>query len=330
MKVEHVDPLQSDSEPFGGCAITVGSFDGVHRGHQFLIRSMVDHARSARLESVVITFDPLPFEVLDPDAPAARLTELDEKLTLLEQLGVDRTAVVRFTNDVAAIPAEEFVLWICRTNKAQEIWAGADFAFGHRREGTVDLLEELGPELGFEATILPRVEFDGGRMASSVIRSMLGGGEVREAAVLLGRLPAVAGTIVHGAGRGQDLGYPTANLVIALHTLVPKTGIYAGFAVLGKERLPAAVSIGYNPTFGANPLSVEAYILDFDRDIFGERLRIEFVDRLRDELYFDSVDALVVQIGEDVSKVRSILAAYDRHGRVRRGPATVKTWRKRA
>lgn len=287
---------------------TIGAFDGVHRGHGYLISEMVKRARDIHSHSLVVTFDPLPIEVLRPQTPPSRLTEIEERLRLLADLGVERTCVLEFSKELSLLPPERFVARLLDRYHVSEFWSGADFAFGHNREGNVGFLRSLGREMEFSVHAIDRKDFDGMQLASSTIRGLVADGSTREASVLLGHYPSVTGVVVHGAARGRDLGFPTANLEVAPHTLVPKTGIYAGFARLKGERLAAAISVGYNPTFGANPLSVEAYLLDFDRELFGTRVTLEFVERLRDEKYFGDVTDLVDQMTVDVATVRQVVA----------------------
>jgi riboflavin kinase/FMN adenylyltransferase len=291
----------------GQFVATIGAFDGVHRGHQFLISEMVKRAQSMQCQSLVVTFDPLPIEVLRPQTPPGRLTEIEERIRLISGLGVDRVCVLAFTHELSRLPAREFVERLLDRYRIREFWSGADFAFGHNREGNVAFLTDLGAVLGFSVHAIERKDFDGMQLASSTIRGLVADGSTREASVLLGHFPSVTGVVVHGAARGHDLGFPTANLEVAPHTLVPKTGIYAGYARLSDERHAAAISVGYNPTFGANPLSVEAYLLDYDGELFGTRVTLEFVERLRDEKYFDKVNELIDQMTVDVATVREVI-----------------------
>jgi riboflavin kinase / FMN adenylyltransferase len=295
---------------------TIGAFDGVHRGHQHLISRMVERARASSMRSLVVTFEPLPGEILHAGGPPSRLTDVDERLRLLASMGVDRTAVLRFSRELSELPAAGFLTALLARYKIAELWAGEDFAFGHNREGDVTFLRRAAREKGFELRVISRIEDvpssgspsdDGTRLSSSQIRRYIASGDIRAAARLLGHHPSVGGIVVRGAGRGRKLGYPTANLETAPNLVIPKIGIYAGRARLEQRCLGAAISIGYDPTFGANPLTVEAYILDFDEDIYGQTLTLELVDRLREEERFDSADALIYQIGRDVEATRAVL-----------------------
>jgi len=320
MKVDWIDTLASSTESHDarvtarrsqvrpGYVVTIGSFDGVHRGHQHLISQVVQRARTFRSRSLVVTFEPLPAEVLHPQNPPERLSDIGERLSRLDDLGVDQAVVVPFTVELSLLTPAEFLSALTQLYPIQELWAGEDFTFGHRREGTADYLRGAAPAFGFAVHIIPRLNSDGVRLGSSQIRSLIRQGLVGDASKLLGHSPSVTGIVVHGAARGRALGYPTANLKTSKNIVIPKTGIYAGFACLEERHMPAAISVGYNPTFGANPLSVEAFILDFDEDIFGRNLKLEFVERLRDEQFFESVDALVAQMSDDVARTREILA----------------------
>ncbi len=287
--------------------LTIGSFDGVHRGHQYLIRQIVERARTLGITSVVVTFDPLPAEVLVPEKAPKRLTDIDERLGLLQDLGIDRCVVLRFSSKVAQMEAGDFLERAVSTYGVREIWVGNDFAFGHNRQGNVSFLARSTTDLDYGLHVVTRQSLGSDIISSTRIRALVAEGEVKRAAELLGHPALVSGPVVAGAGRGKDLGYPTANLSVGANHLVPATGIYAGFALLGGRKIPAAISVGYNPTFGDNPLSVEAFLLDFDRELRGERITLEFVGRLRSEQRFDSVNALIEQMNRDVVEARQIL-----------------------
>lgn len=291
--------------------MTIGSFDGVHQGHKYLIGQVVERAQNLGVESVVVTFDPLPAEVIMPGRAPKKLTDIHERIDLLEKLGADHCVVLQFSEEVARLQAHEFLRRAISTYGVRELWVGADFAFGHKRQGDVGFLVRSTNDLGFDLHVVARQALNGLPVSSTEIRSLVGEGKVDRAATLLGHPPVVSGTVIAGAGRGKDLGYPTANLHVDANHLVPASGIYAGFAVLGSERIPAAISIGYNPTFGTNPLSIEAFLLDFSRDLRGDRVTLEFVHRLRSEESFDTVEDLVAQMDRDVARARRILLYGD-------------------
>jgi len=295
--------------------LTIGAFDGVHRGHQILIGRMVERARATDRLAVVVTFHPHPVVVLAPERAPRSLTTPGEKAALLERLGVDLVVFLRFDRQMAATPAREFLATIVRHLRLRELWVGPDFALGRNREGDVSRLQELGLELGYQVQVMEPVASEEGVISSSRVRALLGEGRVAEAARLLGRYPSLSGEVVFGARRGRRLGFPTANLEVRPERAVPADGVYAVFAVLGAERYPAVANVGVRPSF-ENPLTgmggqraVETHILDFEQDIYGCDLVVEFVARLRDEQRFANIDDLVTQIGRDAQTARRILDA---------------------
>jgi riboflavin kinase/FMN adenylyltransferase len=292
--------------------VTVGAFDGVHRGHQVLIREVVERARALDFQSVVLTFDPRPEIVFRPES--TQLTDGAAKARILRSLGPEVVALLPFNREVSLITAGQFLVTLLDHVNMKEIWLGADFAFGHKREGDVAFLIRSGQQSQFDVHVLHRRPLDGMALSSSVVRALVAAGDVEQAAVLLGHYFSVHGTVVHGAGRGRQLGYPTANIKMPAHQALPATGIYAGYVRLGDRRLPAAASVGYNLQFDGHRLVVEAYILDFDEDIYGEDLALDFVARVREERKFESVEALVEQIGRDVEDVRRIVARAEEPG----------------
>jgi riboflavin kinase/FMN adenylyltransferase len=295
--------------------VTIGAFDGVHLGHREVLRLVRDLARARDLESAVVTFDRHPAQVVRPESAPKLLTTLEQKLELLEGTGlVDVVCVLTFDEVRSTETAEEFVEEVLVERLgAQLVVVGADFHFGHRRGGNVALLERMGAERGFEVIGLGLVspEGDGGSPYSSTrIRALLAAGDVEGAAALLGRPHAVRGTVEEGDRRGRELGFPTANLAVAPELCRPAHGIYAGtFSGVDGVARPAAISLGRRPTFyddAAVPL-LEAYVLDFSGDLYGQPAEVSFVERLRGEEKFDSVDALVAQMERDVEATRRIL-----------------------
>jgi riboflavin kinase / FMN adenylyltransferase len=278
------DPL---GLPAARRSVAVGTFDGVHRGHL----QVIDAARTDGLRTAVLTFDPHPRTVLGGGVEL--LATLERRLELLAEARVDDVLVLRFDERLAALPAEEFAERMLRGIGAEAVAAGETFRFGHGREGDLDLLDRLG----FDVRRVPLV--DG--VSSSRIRELVHAGEIEAAARLLGRPPEVEGIVVRGDGRGRELGFPTANLEVPEGLLVPPDGVYAGWT--GGHR--AAVSIGTNPHFDGVERRVEAYLLDFDGDLYGERLLVEIWSLLRGQRRFDSLEELVAAIGDDVEQVRS-------------------------
>jgi riboflavin kinase / FMN adenylyltransferase len=295
-------------------------FDGVHRGHRALIGRAVELAQQRGLPSVVLTFDPHPAEVVRPGSHPAQLTSLRRKAELVEQLGVDTFCVLPFTPELSRLPADEFVheMLVERLHVAAVV-VGDNFTFGYKAAGNVALLRELGRRFGFAAegarmVTVPRNGATDEDMAfsSTYIRSCIDAGDVRAAAAALGRPHRLEGIVVRGDGRGRELGYPTANLSVARHAAVPSDGVYAcwflhnGPGGVERRRLRAAVSVGTNPTFSGRERRVEAFVLDLDEDLYGQRVGLDFITRLRDMERFDSVDALVEQVAEDVRQTRQL------------------------
>jgi riboflavin kinase/FMN adenylyltransferase len=299
-----------DALPLENAWLTVGVFDGVHRGHQELLRHLVDGAHAASDPAVVLTFYPHPAVVLGGREDFAYLSLPDEKAALLGGTGVDHVFTIPFDRALADQSAEEFMTRLSRSLGLRALLVGHDFALGRGREGNAARLAELGRSLGYQLEVYEPV-WDGEKVISSTtIRTQLRQGEVTEAATLLGRNYAVSGPVVHGDGRGRHINVPTANIAYPPEKLIPAYGIYATWAWVAGERLPAATNIGINPTFTPErqSASLETHILDFSRDLYGQEVRLEFVARLRGEQKFASVDALLEQIRADISKTREILA----------------------
>lgn len=290
-------------------AVAVGNFDGVHRGHQALVKAAVARARATGGPSVVLTFDPHPARVLRPGRAPAALTTLDQKEELLAGLGVDRLAVLPFDASLAALTPEAFARAVLRdTLGARDVVVGESFRFGHRREGDTRTLVELGARLGFEVHAVPAV-LEGGRpVSSSRVRLELSHGRVGAAAALLGRPYFVDAGVVRGDGRGRTIGVPTANLAPD-NEILPAPGVYAGYCRVPRdESWPAVINLGHRPTFGGGDLALEAHLLGFTGDLYGARVRLSFLERLRDEQRFPSQEALVARIGEDVERARALLS----------------------
>lgn len=293
---------------FGRSVITIGVFDGVHRGHQATIGHAVSRARELGLQSVVVTFDPHPSEVVRPGTHPAVLTEPHRKAELIEQLGVDVLCVVPFTLDFSKLSPQQFVHDVLVEHlHAAVVVVGENFRFGHRAAGDRALLSELGRTFGFTVDESPLVAEHGTVFSSTYIRACVDAGDVAAAAEALGRPHRVEGVVVRGDQRGRQLGFPTANFLTGTYTSIPADGVYAGWVIRRGERLPAAASVGTNPTFSGTERRVEAHILDFDDDLYGERLELEFVDRRRGQVKFDGVEPLIAQMKEDVAQIRSVL-----------------------
>jgi len=314
--MEIITDLSKCRPPPSGSAVTIGAYDGVHLGHQALLAELDRRSRLLGLRTAVVTFDRHPASVVRPESAPLLLCDLDQKLELLASAGVDRTVVVRFDRERADETAEEFVTReLVGGLDARLVVVGEDFHFGHGRKGNVALLTEMGADGRYEVEGVSLRGDDGTgpdrTISSTRIRALVAAGRVEEAADLLGRPHQVRGTVVHGDHRGgAELGFPTANLDIPDTIALPATGIYAGwYERPDGRRFASAVSVGRRPTFyqEAGELLVEAYLLDFDGDLYGEEGRLSFVSRLRDELAFDSVDSLIEQMHRDVDAARQRL-----------------------
>ncbi|MGQ0803070.1 MAG: bifunctional riboflavin kinase/FAD synthetase [Actinomycetota bacterium] len=299
-----------------GAVVTIGVYDGVHRGHVEALRLVRELADARGLDAVCVTFDRHPAEVVRPESAPKQLTTLEQRLELLDATGyLDTCYVLTFDETRSKEPAEDFVREVLvRGFRARLVVVGADFHFGYRRGGNVALLERMGAEFGFGVVGLGLVAADedpsGEPYSSTRIRELLGIGEVAAAARLLGRPHEVRGTVEIGDRRGRDLGYPTANLAVPDRICLPADGVYAGTLVDGDgaER-PAAVSLGTRPTFYADAGAslLEAYVLDFDGDLYGQYVKVRFLERLRGQERFDTVDALVAQMARDVDATRALV-----------------------
>ncbi|MBK9007266.1 MAG: bifunctional riboflavin kinase/FAD synthetase [Anaerolineae bacterium] len=287
--------------------LTVGVFDGVHRGHQQIIQKLVEGARADGASSVVLTFDPHPSKVFGR-GDIKLLTLPDERAEILGNMGVDVVITHPFNREVANITAFDFMQRLKSYLGLDHLVLGYDSALGKDREGNIPRLTEIGSELGYTVETVPALSDESGVISSTAIRKLVTVGKVEEAAKLLGHPYRLRGVVIRGDQRGRRIGFPTANLDYAVDKLIPAGGIYACWAYVNGEKFRAAVNIGTNPTFTPDKktMSVEAYMLDFDRDIYDENLQLEFEARLRDELKFDSVEALIAQIKGDVERVRQI------------------------
>ncbi len=291
--------------------VSIGAFDGVHRGHQALVSAMVRAAREADHAAVVITFFPHPSVVLRGRRPSFYITTPEEKAELLGALGIDAVVTHPFNRDVANIPAADFVAQLVRHARMAQLWCGEDFALGRGREGNVDYLRAAGAQHGFGVRVAEPV-VDGGEIISSTrIRQTLRDGAVEQAMRYLGRPFRLTGEVVAGAHRGRQLGIPTANLAIWEERAVPAVGVYACYATAADGRHEAVVNIGFRPTFEgdeARPV-VEAHLLDYAGDLYGQPVALDFIVRLRPEQKFSGADALLAQIRADITRARDVLAA---------------------
>lgn len=295
--------------------VCIGAFDGLHLGHQALVRRAVARARELGLPAVALTFEPLPREFFNPADPPPRLLLPRAKVEGLFRLGVDKVGLLRFNRKLADQTAEEFArVMLHRRLSAREVWVGPEFRFGRRRAGDLALLRTLGGELGFRADEIATVELDGVRVSSTLVRSTLQAGDFATAARLLGRPYAIGGRVVRGGQLGRTLGYPTANLRFAGKTPA-LSGIYATWVHGAGDRVwPSVSSLGTRPTIPGGELLLEAHLFDFEGDLYGRRIEVEFVAKLRDELQFPDLSTLTAQMHRDAEQARAILAEAP-HGR---------------
>ncbi len=318
--MERWDDLADVPPDLGGSVVTLGNFDGVHAGHRAVLRQVVRRARAEQALAVAVTFDPHPVQVLFPERAPELITGLDQRLELMAATGLDAALVMRFTPALARQSAEQFVEGVfVRALHARRVVVGADTRLGHRNSGDVQTLRDLGEVHGFAVEVVDDLapQESSPRWSSSGVRAALAEGDVEAAAAALGRPHQITGIVVHGDHRGRELGYPTANLEPHAQGMVPADGVYAGWLLRdlpddadpAERTLPAAVSIGTNPTFDGTSRRVEAYVLDrTDLDLYGERVTLELVARLRETLRFDSVEELVTQMDADVVACRELLA----------------------
>ena len=295
---------------FGPAAVTIGKFDGLHTGHRRVLEAVRAAAAAQGLVSTVLTFDRNPLSVLVPERCPDALVSNRQKRELLAEAGIDATVMLTFDREFSRQSAERFVRDILVSAlHARIVFVGADFRFGARGTGNVALLQQLGVELGFEVRIIEAMKSEGTRRVSATwIRELLLDGRVETAAQLLGRAPTVRGVVVRGEQRGRMLGFPTANLSPQLEGFIPADGVYAGWLTLDGQNLPAAISVGNNPTFtGVPERQVEAHVLGRDLDLYDREVQVAFVSRIRGMEKFDGVEALIDQIGRDVAEARRML-----------------------
>jgi len=288
-------------------AVALGVFDGVHLGHRAILGAAVADARASGTPALACTFEPHPMEILQPERAPLPITTLDERLTLIAECGVDEAVVLTFTQALAAVEPEAFVKDVLVDRlQARQVVVGYNHRFGRGARGDTALLRELGARHGFGVDVIPPLTVDGVPVSSTAIRGALGRGELDAAARMLGRPYTLPGNVVAGAGRGRTLGFPTANIAPDRPVLVAP-GVYACTIQVGAQQQRAVVNIGVRPTFGEATLAVEAYVLDFSGDLYGQTVRLVFVSRVREERRFPTVDALRAQIADDVETARKRL-----------------------
>lgn len=312
--MEVVVGIENIHRSFRNPVLTIGNFDGVHRGHQTLFARVKEWADRIGGESIVITFHPHPLQVLAPGNGPLFITPHERKLDLIEHSGIDVVIVIPFSREFAKLTARDFVRKILvETVGAKGIVVGYDYRFGHGREGDIEMLKKFGEEFGFQVDTVSGIEMDGLVVSSTAIRNLIGEGDLREASRLLGRPYEITGLVVEGRSRGgRLLGFPTANIRLASQAR-PKTGVYVVEVEVEGKVHGGAANLGYNPTFQNTELSLEVHIFDFNEDIYGKMITVRFIDRLRSEKRFASVEELAQQIQADVQKAREVLA--ERAGR---------------
>ena len=311
--MEFIHNLHNLRERHRNCAATIGNFDGVHLGHQAIIKQLKTVARSQNLPAVLVTFEPHPQEFFMPGKAPARLMRLREKIACMQEYGIDRMVALRFDQKLAAMPAENFVKEILvQKLDIKRLIVGDDFRFGNNRQGDIAQLREFGKIYGFAVDGTVTCEVDGRRISSSRVRETLGRGDMDEAVRLLGRPYTIAGRVVHGAKRGRSLGYPTIN--INLHRLrSPVSGIFASKVYgLGQKPVQAVTSIGTRPMFDGGNVNLEAHLLDFDREAYGAYVRVELLKQLRLEQMFDTIESLKEQIEKDIAATREFFAGNNK------------------
>lgn len=288
-------------------ALTIGAFDGLHIGHQHLIRQLVARARETGVLAAALTFAPHPRRVLAPELRVVLLSTPTERNALLAELGLDLLIELPFTRELAATGAQDFVRMLTGCLQMAELWVGDDFALGRDRSGDRRALQELAAELGFGLHVLPPVLAGGQPVSSTRIRLLVEAGQMHEAAALLGRPYSLNSVVVPGAQRGRTLGFRTANLRIAPERAMPPNGVYAVWVQLDGERLPGVANLGIRPSFDAGEVLLEVHLLDIERDLYGRELSALLVERLRGELAFDDVEALKAQVQRDIARAKEIL-----------------------
>ncbi|MEX0643413.1 MAG: bifunctional riboflavin kinase/FAD synthetase [Pirellulales bacterium] len=303
--IRHLSDLPAEAR---GGAVAIGNFDGVHRGHIQIVHRLLERAAEVNGPAIVFTFDPHPVRLLRPDQCPPPLTWTERKAELLAGHGVDW--IVAYPTDEALLalsPADFFQRIVRDTLAARALVEGPNFFFGHNREGTIDRLRELATTAGISLDVVPPVEVDGMLVSSSRVRDLLRAGNVEQARKLLAVPYRIRGLVTHGAGRGAKIGFPTANLE-GIDTLLPAQGVYAGRAYLGAENYPAAINLGPSPTFGDATNRIEVHVVGLDDPLYGQPMEVDFLARLRDIRPFDSVDALVQQLHQDIAETKRLAA----------------------
>jgi riboflavin kinase/FMN adenylyltransferase len=308
-------PLENDLaklSPDGDTALAVGVFDGVHRGHQALLARLTKRARARRLISGVVTFDPHPQLVLSPKTSLAFLADLNDRVALLKNTGVSLVFVLPFTREVASLSARDFTGLLAKHLRMRELVVGTDFTLGRGKGGNVAALKALGEEMGFDVTEVPPVAVSGDIASSTAVRQSLASGDLAKAGRLLGRPFSLHGRVVHGVGRGTEIGFPTANLAPDPSQALPATGVYATWAYTDGQAYQSMTYVGRRPTFGDPGMTVEVYLIGYQGDLYDKDLKIAIIERLRGDRKFASAEELKRQMARDIEQGKLILGSGDR------------------
>lgn len=305
MEIIRIDQFRPHPYPVAA----LGNFDGVHLGHRAILKTAIDRARAAGGTAFAVTFDPLPAKVIAPNRAPRMILTPEDKLELLRQSGIDGVIVINFTLELSRLSPADFVRgYLLGKIGARAVVVGHSVSFGHKRAGNAEVMAELGRRMGFETTVVGPVAVEGAEVSSTRIREFITAGEMRAAARLLGRDHFLSGTVAHGRERGRTIGFPTANLDNATECL-PPDGVYATRLQLADGAFASITNIGMRPTFAEPARTIEAHVFDFDRDIYGARVRLHIVERIRGERKFESGQALAAQISQDLKRAKEILAA---------------------
>ncbi len=303
--IQAIDQLPPHPHP----VVALGNFDGVHLGHRAILKKAIDRARAAAGTAFALTFDPTPAKVLAPARAPRLILAPEDKLELLGNSGIDGVIVIAFTQALSQLTPAEFVReYLVGRIGAREVVVGHSVSFGHARAGNAEVMSELGRQMGFETIVVGPITVEGEVVSSTRVRELIAAGEMRTAARLLGRNHFLSGPVVHGRERGRTIGFPTANIDSATECL-PPDGVYATRVILPDGAFASITNIGMRPTFAEPARTIEAHIFDFDRDIYGAKVRLEILERIRGERKFDSGQALAAQIAEDLKRAKEILAS---------------------
>ncbi len=308
-----VEEELAELSPEKDMLLTIGVFDGVHLGHQYLISQLMEHARQQNLLSGVVTFRQHPQEILSPQTKLPFLTDLTTRANLLKNEGVEAIITLSFTRELARLSARRFVSLLKKYLRMRGIVIGPDFALGRNREGSPDTLCTLGQDMNFSVTVIPPIMVNGEVVSSTAIRKALADGDMKRVSNLIGRPFSLHGCVITGSGRGIELGFPTANLDVDSEQALPTEGVYATWAYIDDKTYQSMTNIGKRPTFGGSERTVEVYVLNYHSDLYGRELKIDIIERLRGEKKFDTVDELKKQITEDVKQGRAILDSRGRN-----------------